>query len=58
MEVMRLEFVPEIKEELLKILGSFSPDELKITFEDSLFEKDKKRLQASDDKILDQEFPL
>lgn len=55
METIRLEFQPEIKEKILKLLSSFSSDELKIVEEDIFFdpnfEENKKRLDVAYDKI-------
>lgn len=55
MEAIRLEFQPEIKEKILKLLSSFSSDELKIVeesnFIDPDFEANKKKLQERADKI-------
>ncbi|TDW52307.1 hypothetical protein EV144_101996 [Flavobacterium sp. 270] len=55
MEAIRLEFQPEIKEKILKLLSSFSSDELKIVEEDSFsdpdFEQDKKKLKERAAKI-------
>ncbi len=53
MEAIRLEFQPEIKAKLLKLLNTFSSDELKIVQEDSTFEEEKKMLQSRIDKISD-----
>ncbi|MDQ8013481.1 MAG: hypothetical protein REI96_13610 [Flavobacterium nitrogenifigens] len=58
MEAIRLEFQPEIREKILKLLSSFSSDELKIVQEDSFsdpeFEKNKKILQERAEKIENQ----
>ncbi len=51
MEVIRLEFQPQIKDKILEFLNSFSPDELKIVREDPFFEENKKKLEASLEKI-------
>lgn len=55
METIRLEFQPEIKEKILKLLSSFSSDELKIVeediFSDPNFEENKKKLDAAYSKI-------
>ncbi|WP_233430790.1 hypothetical protein, partial [Flavobacterium tructae] len=51
MEAIRLEFQPEIKEKILKLLSSFSSEELKIIPEDSGFEEDKRKLQSAYDKL-------
>lgn len=55
METIRLEFQPEIKEKILKLLSSFSSDELKIVeediFSDPNFEENKKKLDAAYAKI-------
>ncbi|MFB9079885.1 hypothetical protein ACFFLS_08340 [Flavobacterium procerum] len=51
MEAIRLEFQPEIKEKILKLLSSFSSDELKIVeeegFSDPNFEQNKRKLEAT-----------
>ncbi|KAF2518083.1 hypothetical protein E0W73_00915 [Flavobacterium foetidum] len=55
MEAIRLEFQPEIKEKILKLLSSFSTDELRIveedSFSDSNFEEDKKKLEIAYAKL-------
>lgn len=55
MEAIRLEFQPEIKEKILKLLSTFSSDELKIVdennFLDPNFIKDKRRFEATAAKI-------
>ena len=51
MEAIRLEFQPEIKEKILKLLSSFSSDELKIIQEDPYFEKNKKKLDLAYAKL-------
>lgn len=51
MEVIRLEFIPEIKEELFKMLSSFSSDELKIIYEDSNYERNKEIVETSRVKL-------
>ncbi len=55
MEAIRLEFQPEIKEKVLKLLSTFSADELKIIqeegFSDPDFEEHKKKLEAAAAKI-------
>lgn len=55
MEAIRLEFQPEIKEKILKLLSSFSSDELKIVeesnFIDPDFIKNKRKLEAVAAKI-------
>lgn len=54
MEAIRLEFQPEIKEKILKLLSSFSSDELRIVDEDvvdSNFIENKKKLEATAAKI-------
>lgn len=50
MDAIRLEFQPEIKEKILKLLSEFSSDELRIVeddFEDSNFEKNKRNLEVA-----------
>ena len=51
MEVIRLEFQPQIKDKLLEFLSSFSSEELKIVREDPFFEENKNKLEASLEKI-------
>lgn len=55
MEAIRLEFQPEIKEKILKLLSRFSSDELKIVEEDEFydpdFEENKKKLKERAEKI-------
>lgn len=55
MEAIRLEFQPEIKEKILKLLSSFSSDELKIveedTFVDTDFEENKRKLEIAYAKL-------
>ncbi len=51
MEAIRLEFQPEIREKVLKLLSEFSPSELTIIEEDSDFENDKKVVQAAYAKL-------
>ena len=51
MEVIRLEFQPQIKDKILEFLNSFSSEELKIVREDTFFEENKKKLEASLEKI-------
>ena len=46
MEAIRLEFQPKIKAKILELLSSFSSDELKIEYEDSNFEENRRELQA------------
>ncbi|WP_294964168.1 hypothetical protein [uncultured Flavobacterium sp.] len=51
MEAIRLEFLPEIREKVLKLLSEFSPSELTIIEEDSDFENDKSKVQAAYAKL-------
>jgi hypothetical protein len=51
MEIIRLEFQPNIKAKILELLSSFSSDELKIVQEDPDFDSNKKELDASLEKI-------
>ena len=51
MEAIRLEFQPEIKEKILKLLSSFSSDQLKIIQEDPNFEKNKRKLDFAYAKL-------
>ena len=46
MEVIRLEFQPQIKDKILELLSSFSSEELKIVREDPFFEENKNKLEA------------
>lgn len=50
MEAIRLEFQPEIREKVLKLLSEFSPSELRI-IEDSDFENDKRKVHAAYAKL-------
>lgn len=51
MEAIRLEFQPEIKEKILKLLSKFSADELRIVeeddFKDPNFEENKGKLEVA-----------
>ena len=51
MEVIRLEFQPQIKDKILEFLSTFSSEELKIVREDPFFEENKNKLEASLEKI-------
>lgn len=51
MEAIRLEFQPEIKEKVLKLLSEFSSNELRIIEEDSDFDENKKKVQAAYEKL-------
>lgn len=55
MEAIRLEFQPEIKEKILKLLSRFSSDELKIVEEDGFvdpdFEENKRKLEIAYTKL-------
>jgi len=51
MEVIRLEFQPQIKDKILEFLSSFSSEELKIVLEDPFFEENKNKLEVSLEKI-------
>ena len=44
MEVIRLEFQPQIKDKILEFLSSFSSEELKIVRLDPFFEENKKTI--------------
>ncbi|WP_396170706.1 hypothetical protein [Flavobacterium sp.] len=46
MEVIRLEFQPQIKDKILEFLSSFSSEELKIVRQDPFFEENKKKLEV------------
>jgi hypothetical protein len=47
MEVIRIEFKKEINEKLLKMLASFSSDKLKIVYEDSNYQENKRKVEVS-----------
>ncbi len=51
MEVIRIEFKSEIKERLLEMLSCFSSDELKIIFEDSDFDENKRKVHEAYSKL-------
>ena len=51
METLTIEFQPNIKAKILELLSSFSSDELKIVQEDEEFFKNKRKIQASLEKI-------
>lgn len=51
MEVIRLEFQPEIKAKILELLRKFTSDELKIVHEEENFNAIKSELDASLKKI-------
>ena len=51
MEAIRLEFQPEIREKVLKLLSKFSPSELRIIEEDSDFENDKRKVHVAYAKL-------
>jgi len=55
MEAIRLEFQPEIKEKILKLLSSFTSDELKIVQENDVFDpksnEDKRKLEIAYAKL-------
>jgi len=51
MEAIRLEFQPEIREKVLKLLSEFSPSELTIIEEDSDFENDKRKVHEAYAKL-------
>ncbi|WP_343697535.1 hypothetical protein [Flavobacterium sp.] len=51
MEAIRLEFQPEIREKVLKLLSEFSTSELRIIEEDSDFEDDKRKVHAAYAKL-------
>ena len=53
MEIIRLEFQPNIKAKILELLSSFSSDELRIVPESLTFEEEKRMLQSRIDKIND-----
>jgi hypothetical protein len=51
MEIIRLEFQPNVKAKILELLSSFSSEELQIIPERSTFEEEKRMLQSRIDKI-------
>ena len=51
METIILEFQPSIKAKILELLSSFSSDELKVVQEDHDFDRNKRELDASLEKI-------
>ncbi|MBZ4034685.1 hypothetical protein K6T82_07905 [Flavobacterium sp. 17A] len=51
MEAIRLEFQPEIREKVLKLLSEFSPSELTIIEEDSDFDNDKRKVHSAYSKL-------
>jgi hypothetical protein len=51
MEAIRIEFQPSIKEKILELLSTFSPDEVKIEFEDPNFAQNKRMLDEALEKI-------
>lgn len=51
MEAIRLEFQPEIKEKVLKLLSEFSSNELRIIEENSDFDENKKKVHAAYSKL-------
>ncbi|SHG64453.1 hypothetical protein SAMN05443549_105211 [Flavobacterium fluvii] len=51
MEIIRLEFQPNIKAKILELLSSFSSDELKIVQEDSDFDENKRKLEIAYTKL-------
>ena len=52
METIRIQFQPNIKEKILKLLNTFSKEEVQILFDDPSFEENKKRVQASYEKLM------
>lgn len=51
METIKIEFQPNIKGKILEFLSSFSSDELTIIEEDLAFEKTRKELGLSYEKL-------
>jgi hypothetical protein len=51
MEAIRIEFQPSMKEKILELLSTFSPDEVKIEFEDPNFAQNKRMLDEALEKI-------
>ncbi|MDP5201602.1 hypothetical protein [Flavobacterium sp. DG2-3] len=55
MEAIRLEFQPEIKEKILKLLSGFSSEELRIVDEDDFydpnFKENKRKLEVAYAKL-------
>ena len=58
METIRIQFQPNIKEKILKLLNTFSKEEVQILFDDTSFEENKKRVQASYKKLMSGESKL
>jgi hypothetical protein len=53
MEIIRLEFQPNIKAKILELLSSFSSEELKIIKEDENFAMNKAMIENELEKIKD-----
>ena len=51
METLTIEFQPNLKSKILELLSSFSSDELKIVQEDEEFFRNKRKIQATLEKI-------
>ena len=58
METIRIQFQPNIKEKILKLLDTFSKEEVQILYDDASFEENKKRVQASYKKLMSGESKL
>ena len=58
METIRIQFQPNIKEKILKLLNTFYQEEVQIIFEDSLFEENKNRVYNSYSKQVNEEEKL
>lgn len=57
-ETIRIQFQPNIKEKILKLLNTFYQEEVQIIFEDSLFEENKNRVYNSYSKQVNEEEKL
>jgi hypothetical protein len=51
MEAIRIEFQPSIKEKILELLSTFSPEEIKIEYEDPNFAQNKRMLDKALEKV-------
>jgi len=51
METIKIEFQPNIKSKILDFLATFSSNECKIVWEDPYFEENKKKLEATLEKM-------
>ncbi len=51
METLTIEFQPNLKSKILELLSSFSAEQLKIVHNETDFEANKRKIQASLEKI-------